>query len=416
MVSRLSFEADQIIYETGDEATGAFIILSGNVDLLSKTGVRLITLGKDEIFGEIGQIIGQNRSVTARARTQVEGIFIPKKQITEKFENADPVIQSIFRAVAVRLQYATKDIELLNEKYEKLRESIQSRLMSDHQRKVFQKARKKAQKAEKKAAKAAKNTDEQDDSRGRVYVLDFDGDIKASDTDPLRRAITAVLSIADPEKDEVVIRLESGGGLVHSYGLAAAQLDRIRSKGLRLTACVDKVAASGGYMMACVADRIVASPFAILGSIGVVAQLPNFHRFLKKNDVDFEVLTAGEHKRTMTIFGENTDKGRQKFLEDLEDTHGLFKEYVSERRPDLDIAAVANGDIWFGKRALEVKLIDEIKTSDEYLIEACDRADVVSVAYQRKRTLPEKLGLATSSALEHTVWKVLGAFRNQKFQ
>ena len=307
-------------------------------------------------------------------------------------------------------------IRKLNEKYEKLRETIQSRLMSDHQRKVFQKARKKAQKAEKKAAKAAKNTDEQDDSRGRVYVLDFDGDIKASDTDPLRRAITAVLSIADPEKDEVVIRLESGGGLVHSYGLAAAQLDRIRSKGLRLTACVDKVAASGGYMMACVADRIVASPFAILGSIGVVAQLPNFHRFLKKNDVDFEVLTAGEHKRTMTIFGENTDKGRQKFLEDLEDTHGLFKEYVSERRPDLDIAAVANGDIWFGKRALEVKLIDEIKTSDEYLIEACDRADVVSVAYQRKRTLPEKLGLATSSALEHTVWKVLGAFRHQKFQ
>ena len=307
-------------------------------------------------------------------------------------------------------------IRKLNEKYEKLRETIQSRLMSDQQRKLFQKARKKEQKAEKKAAKAKKDSDEQEDSRGRVYVLDFDGDIKASDTDPLRRAITAVLSIADPEKDEVVIRLESGGGLVHSYGLAAAQLDRIRSKGVRLTACVDKVAASGGYMMACVADRIVASPFAILGSIGVVAQLPNFHRFLKKNDVDFEVLTAGEHKRTMTIFGENTDKGRQKFLEDLEDTHGLFKEYVSERRPDLDIAAVANGDIWFGKRALEVKLIDEIKTSDEYLIEACDRADVVSVAYQRKRTLPEKLGLATSAALEHTAWKVLGAFRNQKFQ
>ncbi|MCD1647157.1 protease SohB [Marinobacter adhaerens] len=307
-------------------------------------------------------------------------------------------------------------IRKLNEKYEKLRETIQSRLMSDQQRKAFQKARKKEQKAEKKAAKVKKDTGGQDDSRGRVYVLDFDGDIKASDTDPLRRAITAVLSIVDPDKDEVVIRLESGGGLVHSYGLAAAQLDRIRSKGVRLTACVDKVAASGGYMMACVADRIVASPFAILGSIGVVAQLPNFHRFLKKNDVDFEVLTAGEHKRTMTIFGENTDKGRQKFLEDLEDTHGLFKEYVSERRPDLDIAAVANGDIWFGKRALEVKLIDEIKTSDEYLIEACDRADVVSVAYQRKRTLPEKLGLATSAALEHTVWKVLGAFRNQKFQ
>lgn len=308
-------------------------------------------------------------------------------------------------------------IRKLNEKYQKLREAIQARLMTDSERKAFEKSRKKEQKAEKKASKAkAREADKSEEGKSRIFVLDFDGDIKASDTDPLRRSITAVLSVADPEHDEVVIRLESGGGLVHAYGLAAAQLDRIRSKGIPLTACVDKVAASGGYMMACVADRIVASPFAILGSIGVVAQLPNFHRFLKKNDVDFEVLTAGEHKRTMTVFGENTDKGRQKFLEDLEDTHVLFKEYVSERRPDVDIAKVANGDIWFGQRALEVKLIDEIKTSDEYLIEACERAEVVSVAYQRKRTLPEKLGLATSAALEHTVWRVLSAFRNQKIQ
>ncbi|MBW4933293.1 protease SohB [Marinobacter sp. F4206] len=330
--------------------------------------------------------------------------------------------------VAVIISAAQKDrddhggegelkIRKLNEKYTRLRESIQARLMSDSERKAFEKNQKKEQKAKKKAEKAQqKEGVAEKDSRKRVYVLDFDGDIKASDTDPLRRSITAVLSVADAERDEVVIRLESGGGLVHSYGLAAAQLDRIRSKGIPLTACVDKVAASGGYMMACVADRIIASPFAILGSIGVVAQLPNFHRFLKKNDVDFEVLTAGEHKRTMTIFGENSDKGRQKFLEDLEDTHVLFKEYVSERRPDIDIGAVANGDIWFGKRALDVNLIDEIKTSDEYLIEACDRADVVSVRYQRKRSLPEKLGLATSAALEHTVWRVLSAFRNQNMQ
>ena len=308
-------------------------------------------------------------------------------------------------------------IRKLNEKYRKLRESIQARLMSEHERKAWNKAKKKKDKAEKKAGKAKKtDADAPEAAPKRIYVLDFDGDIKASDTDPLRRAISAVLSVAEPGKDEVVIRLESGGGLVHAYGLAAAQLDRIRSKGIHLTACVDKVAASGGYMMACVADKIIASPFAVLGSIGVVAQLPNFHRLLKKNNVDFEILTAGEHKRTMTIFGENTDKGRQKFLDDLEDTHGLFKDYVNERRPDLDIAAVATGDIWFGKRALEVKLIDEIKTSDEYLIEACDRADVVSVSFQRKRTLPEKLGLAISAALEHTVWRVLSTFRNQKIQ
>ncbi|ONF44182.1 protease SohB [Marinobacter lutaoensis] len=308
-------------------------------------------------------------------------------------------------------------IRKLNDSYRKLKDNIEARLMSDQARKVYEKARKKERKAEKKAAKGKSGETGADEAgRPRVFVLDFDGDIKASDTDQLRRAVSAVLGVAEPGRDEVVVRLESGGGLVHAYGLAAAQLDRIRNKGVRLTACVDKVAASGGYMMACVADRIVASPFAVVGSIGVVAQLPNFHRFLKKNDVDFEVLTAGEHKRTLTIFGENTDKGRQKFLEDLEETHGLFKEYVAERRPQLDIAKVSNGDIWFGKRALEVQLVDELKTSDEYLIEASERADVVSVTFQRKRTLPEKLGLAVGAALEHTVWRLLSVFRNQNIQ
>lgn len=347
------------------------------------------------------------------------GLFVAK---------AVTLVVALIVVISVLLSAAQKDkgeesgdgelrVRKLNEKYRKLRESLEARLLSEHERKVWAKKHKKEEKARAKVDKQKlKAGDEPADPEKRIFVLDFDGDIKASDTDPLRRAITAVLSIAKPGHDEVVVRLESGGGLVHSYGLAAAQLDRIRSKGIHLTACVDKVAASGGYMMACVADRIVASPFAILGSIGVVAQLPNFHRLLKKNDVDFEVLTAGEHKRTLTVFGENTEKGRQKFLEDLEDTHVLFKEYVSERRPTLDIAAVANGDIWFGRRALDVNLIDQIQTSDEYLIEACEKADVISVTFQRKRTLPEKLGLATSAAVEHSVWKVLSAFRNQKIQ
>ncbi|MBD3656111.1 MULTISPECIES: protease SohB [Marinobacter] len=347
------------------------------------------------------------------------GLFLAK---------AVTIVVAILVIVSIVVSAAQKDkddhegggelrVRKLNEAYRKLQESLRARLMSDQERKQWEKAHKKEEKARQKSEKqAAKGGQQNQEKPARVYVLDFDGDIKASDTDTLRKAVSAVLSIAEPGKDEVVIRLESGGGLVHAYGLAAAQLDRIRNKGITLTACVDKVAASGGYMMACVADRIVASPFAILGSIGVVAQLPNFHRFLQKNDVDFEVLTAGEHKRTLTVFGENTEKGRQKFIEDLEDTHQLFKDYVSERRPSVDITAVSNGDIWFGKRALEVSLIDEIKTSDEYLIEACDRADVISVTFQRKRTLPERLGLAASVALENTVWRVLGAFRNQKIQ
>lgn len=311
-------------------------------------------------------------------------------------------------------------LERLNESLKTMTERLKTQLVPDEQRKAAEKARKKAEKAERKRLKAARKAQSKhigatpEQERQRVFVLDFDGDIKASDTANLTRKIDAVLAVADARQDEVVVRLESAGGLVHSYGLAAAQLDRLRTRGLKLTACVDKVAASGGYMMACVASHILASPFAVIGSIGVVAQLPNFHRLLKKHDIDYEVLTAGEFKRTLTIFGENTDKGREKFLSDLEDTHELFKTHVSERRPQLDIVAVANGDIWFGRRALEVELIDELKTSDDYLLEACERADVFVVNYEHKRSLQEKLGMATSNIVEKVTWRVLEELRNSR--
>ena len=292
----------------------------------------------------------------------------------------------------------------LNDKLDDVKAEIEDAILDKETLKARKKALKKKEKADKKNLKGSKDAPV---TKPLVYVLDFDGDIKASAVDSLRDAITSVLQVIDVERDEVVVRLESPGGMVHSYGLAAAQLDRIKSKGVKLTVCVDKVAASGGYMMACVADKIIASPFAIMGSIGVVAQLPNFNRLLKKNEIDFEVLTAGEHKRTLTMFGENTDKGRAKFQDDLEDTHELFKSYVSERRPIVDINKVATGDIWFGLRALEVSLVDELQTSDEYLISACANADVYAVSFKEKQTLADKIGLSVSSAIEASVSKVL---------
>ena len=222
-------------------------------------------------------------------------------------------------------------------------------------------------------------------SRQRIFVLDFDGDVQASGVDQLREEITAVLSIAT-SNDEVVLRLESPGGMVHSYGLAASQLSRITSKGIRLTIAVDKVAASGGYMMACIANKIIAAPFALLGSIGVVAQIPNFNRLLKSKDIDVEVLTAGEHKRTLTMFGENTEKGRQKFLEELEDVHTLFKDFISEHRPQVNMTEVATGEAWYGRRALTHQLVDELKTSDEYIVDKCLTNDVFQVKYIEDRS------------------------------
>lgn len=292
-------------------------------------------------------------------------------------------------------------VEKVNDKLKDIQESLESTLFTKEQQKHNKKLLKDAEKKNKKS----KTTDT--DKKNRVFVLNFNGDIKASDVDCFREAVTATLQIADPEKDEIVVKLESPGGMVHSYGLAAAQLDRIKKQGVKLTACVDKVAASGGYMMACVADKIVASPFAIMGSIGVVAQLPNFSKVLKKNDIDYEILTAGKYKRTLTMFGENTDEGREKFKADLEDTHELFKSYVSERRPSVDIEKVATGDIWFGSRALEVSLVDELKTSDEYVTEACNRADVFTIEFKDKKHLMDKLGVAISTGVEKSVNKVL---------
>lgn len=295
-------------------------------------------------------------------------------------------------------------VEKLNDKLTDTRHLIEEHVLDKDELKQL---RKEEKKQEKERDKKEKSGNEAAATVPRVYVLDFDGDIKASALETFREAVTAVLQIAKPEHDEIVVKIESPGDMVHSYGLAAAQLDRIKKKGFTLTVCVDKVAASGGYMMACVADRIIASPFAILGSIGVVAQIPNFHRLLKKNDVDVEILTAGEHKRTLTMFGQNTDKAREKFVQDLEDTHELFKHYVAERRPVVDIEKVANGDIWFGTRAKEVALADELMTSDEYLCEACNRADVYSVEVKEKKTIADKLGIAASRGIEQAVTRLL---------
>ena len=228
--------------------------------------------------------------------------------------------------------------------------------------------------------------------------------ISASAVGHLREEITAVLTQATPN-DEVLLKLESAGGMVHSYGLASSQLDRLRKKNVPLTVCVDKVAASGGYMMACVADKILAAPFAIIGSIGVVAQMPNFNKVLKKHDVEFELLTAGEHKRTLTMFGENTEKGREKFIEELEDTHQLFKDYVSTRRPQVDIEKIATGEIWFGSRAKDMALIDDIQTSDEYLVSRIEEADVFEVAYVFKKKLHQRLGIAAEESADRLLLK-----------
>lgn len=243
-----------------------------------------------------------------------------------------------------------------------------------------------------------KELKQQPDALPCLFVLEFNGSMDARETESLREEVSAVLAIAKPD-DEVLLRLESGGGVVHGYGLAASQLDRLRQQNISLTIAVDKVAASGGYMMACIGTKIIAAPFAILGSIGVIAQLPNFHKLLQKNYVDFEQFTAGEFKRTVTLFGENTDKGRQKFQQELEETHGLFKRFVEQHRPQLDVSRVATGEHWFGYQALDLQLVDQIQTSDDYLMTKLSSHRVFKVTYQLKKGLAEKVGMGSANVL-----------------
>ena len=297
-------------------------------------------------------------------------------------------------AAAMRSRGRTRSGELsvtsLNEFYTDLKESIEYNVLDKAQLKALKKAHKLKEQQAKKTVTEKK----------RIYVLDFDGDIKASAAQNLRHEITALLSIAQPT-DEVVLRLESGGGMVHSYGFAASQLARIRQAQIPLTVCIDKVAASGGYMMACIGDRILSAPFAAVGSIGVVAQIPNIHRLLKKNNIDVEVLAAGEYKRTLTTLGENTEPARQKFLEELQTTHDLFKQFVSQYRPQLDIDAVATGEVWQGTDAQRLALVDILQTSDEYLSAHAQEADVFLLEYIQKKSLQERVGLTAGTAVEH---------------
>ena len=228
------------------------------------------------------------------------------------------------------------------------------------------------------------------------FVLDFHGDIKATEVQQLREEISTLLTVAQAE-DEVIVRLESSGGMVHAYGLAAAQLARIKEAGLNLTVCIDKVAASGGYMMACVADKILAAPFAVVGSIGVVAQVPNFHDLLEKHDIDVEVFTAGKYKRTVTVFGENTEEDKQKFQQELEETHKLFKDFVRKYRPSLDVEQVATGEHWYGEDAITRNLVDALQTSDSYILEKMTDSELYAIQSRQKPTIAQKLGISQAA-------------------
>lgn len=291
--------------------------------------------------------------------------------------------------MALKNMLGSLNIKKLNEKYED---------MADTLRDVMQ------TKAEKKSAKKAlkKRKTEEAVPKKRIFVLRFDGDIKASAVDSLRETITTILLSATPE-DQVVLCLESGGGIVPNYGFAASQLQRLRDAKLHLTVAIDTIAASGGYMMACVADQIIAAPFAIIGSIGVIAQLPNFHRLLQKSNIDFEQITAGQYKRTLTLFGKNTEEGREKLQSEIDETHELFKSFVATHRPTVNVNAIATGEHWYASQCIEKNLVDHLQTSDDYLLAKKDSHDIYEIEFKIKQSLANRLNVFARSVMGNMV-------------
>jgi serine protease SohB len=292
------------------------------------------------------------------------------------------------------------EVEKLNDKYRERSRKLRAAMLP---KAALRKTLKLEKQHDKEVAAAAEKAAE-GEARRRVFVLDFKGDIRATGVTALREEISAVLAVAR-STDEVVLRIENFGGAVHEHGLAASQLKRVRDREIPLTAIVDKGAASGGYLMACIANRIIAAPFAVIGSIGVIAQIPNFHRLLDARGVDFEQVTAGRYKRTVTMFGRNTDEDRAKLREELEDVHALFKSVVTTHRPALDIDRVATGEHWYGTQARELGLVDALETSDDYLIRAMESADLFHVSFHARPTLQQRvLSAMRATADETALW------------
>jgi serine protease SohB len=298
------------------------------------------------------------------------------------------------------------EVKNVNERFDTLREGLQAGMSKGRA------ARKELRRRQKEASKAAEALSA---TKPTVYVVDFDGDILASQTTGLREEVTAIIGVAKPE-DEVVVRLESGGGAVPHYGLAAAQLARLKDKKVKVTVCIDRVAASGGYMMACVADSVVAAPFSIIGSLGVVAQVPNVHKLLKRHDVDVHEMTAGEFKRTVTLFGEVTDKGKAKLQEQLDETHLLLKAFVKQHRASLDIEVVATGEYWLGTRAKDLGLVDALHTSDEYLLGRAPDANIFRVQFHPANAWRERLMGGAAELAERLMLRLISRAHQLRLQ
>ncbi len=226
----------------------------------------------------------------------------------------------------------------------------------------------------------------------RLAVLRFQGlrDLNASGDQRLSEAIDEVLVNRDHFEEAVVI-IDSPGGTTHGYGHAYALLERLSASGLKVTACIDRIGASGGYLMALPADRILAGPFAIVGSVGVVAGIPNVKRLLEEKGVSYRLFVAGDKKRVVHFADDDGPEVREYMDEKLAGIHTQFLQAVEKHRGDrVKLDEVRSGDHWSAEESVEkgLGLVDELQTSAEYLLER--NREVALVMIERRVDITER--------------------------
>lgn len=242
-----------------------------------------------------------------------------------------------------------------------------------------------------------KSGDEKTGEPGKVAVLKFKGDIRASARFAFAKLVDEVVLNAREFK-EVVVVVESPGGGVSEYGMLFAELERMRKceENFQLTVVVDTVAASGGYLMSLPAHKILAAPFAMVGSIGVVSFIPNIRELLEANKIKPRTFTAGDFKRTVTLTDEGDEKSAEQYKQQLALIHEQFKQALKKYRPQVELEKVATGEAWLASTTVEkeLQLVDGLNTSHALLLEMNQSFDLVeySSKAERKTFLKRILG------------------------
>jgi protease-4 len=207
--------------------------------------------------------------------------------------------------------------------------------------------------------------------RKAIAVIDVKGDILSSEK--------VVKEIEKYDEDSsvraIVLRVNSpGGGIAQSQEIYKA----VKEADKEIIASLGSVAASGGYYISCGADRIIANPGTITGSIGVITTFPKYHQLLKKIGVEWEVIKSGEHKDIGSPYRDMTVEEKRLFQDVIDDLFDQFVEVVSVERdiPKEEVLKLADGRIFSGNQAHELGLVDEIGTFSDAIRIAGERGGI----------------------------------------